>query len=81
MYICNFLSVNEWDNSSKGSKLFNNAVQGIWEGSSWSSRSVTYTPRTTLMVNANATPDDIKYEPGVKSKVISAQIWVVGFTN
>ena len=69
--------MNEWDNSSKGSKLFNSAVQGIWEGSSWSSKAGSFAPRTALLVNANATPADIKFEPGVKSKVINPQ--TIGF--
>ena len=63
-----FVSVNEWDNS-KASKLFNNAVKGIWESSAYSSVVASNKPRTVLMVNANATPDNIKFDPGVRSKV------------
>ena len=62
------LLVNEWDNS-KASKLFNNAVKGIWESSAYSSVVASNKPRTVLMVNANSTPDDIKFDPGVRSKV------------
>jgi hypothetical protein len=63
-----FVSVNEWDNN-KGSRLFNSAVKGIWEKSAWSSKMGANKPTTVLMVNANATPDDLKFEHGVRSKV------------
>ena len=48
--------------------MLNNGVTGIWECSSWSG-AVSAKPRTALLVNANATPDQIKFDPGVRSKV------------
>ena len=67
-YIYNiFVSVNEWDGKTD---LFNNAVKGVWEGSSWSvSKSEGYVPKTVLLANANSTPDDIRMDAAVKSKV------------
>ena len=49
--------------------MFNGAVKGIWEASAYSSSTASNRPRTVLMVNANSTPDEIKFAPGVKSKV------------
>ena len=61
-------SANEWDNK-KGGILYNSAVKGIWDGGSWSTRGGDAVPRTVILVNANATPNDLKFEPGVESKV------------
>ena len=61
--------VNEWDNNQAGSKLFNSAVKGQWEGGSWSTKNGTFSPRSPLLVSANAIPDDLKFEPGVRGKV------------
>ena len=58
--------MNEWD--KKKSEMLNNAVTGLWECSSWSG-AISAKPRTALLCNANATPDQIKFDPGVKSKV------------
>ena len=44
-------------------------MKGIWESSAYSSVVASNKPRTVLMVNANATPNDIKFDPGVRSKV------------
>ena len=49
--------------------MYNSGVKGIWDGGSWSVRGGEATPRTVLLVNANATPDELKFEPGVESKV------------
>ena len=62
------VSVNEWD-CQKGGKYFNSAVKGVWDGGSWSTRSGEETPSTVLLVNANATPGQLKFEPGAESKV------------
>ena len=61
--------MNEWDGRSD---LFNNAVMGIWEGSSWSvcKGHSSLVPRTVLLANANTTPEDLNLDAGVKSKVI-----------
>ena len=61
-------AVNEWDGYSG---LFNNSVKGTWEGSVWNVQGKTKQPRTVLLANANSTPDKIKFEEGVKSKVNS----------
>ena len=59
--------MNEWDGKTD---LFNNAVKGVWEGSSWSvSKSEGYVPKTVLLANANSTPDQIRMDAAVKSKV------------
>ena len=42
---------------------------GLWEASAYSSTSGSNIPRTVLLVNANSTPADLKFDPGVKSKV------------
>ena len=63
--------MNEWDGSSK---LFNNSVKGIWEGSQWASRVGSYKPRTVLLCNANATPKSISFDAGVKSKVCTNNV-------
>ena len=68
-----FVSVNEWDGKTD---LFNNAVKGVWEGSSWSvSKSEGYVPKTVLLANANSTPEDIRMDAGVKSKVIGSSLY------
>ena len=48
--------------------MLNNGVTGIWECSSWSG-SISAKPRSALLCNANATPDQVKFDPGVRSKV------------
>ena len=60
--------MNEWENK-KGGEIFNSAVKGVWEGGAWSTRTGDAVPRTVLMVNANALPEDLNFEPGVRSKV------------
>ena len=60
--------MSEWEND-KGGEIFNSAVKGIWEGGAWSSRTGDAVPRTVLMVNANASPKNLKFEPAVRSKV------------
>ena len=44
-------------------------MKGVWEAGSYSSKSASNRPRTVLIVNANSTPEDIKFDRGVKSKV------------
>ena len=44
-------------------------MKGVWDGGSYSTTQAGYPPRTVLMVNANSTPDDLKLESGVRSKV------------
>ena len=40
----------------------------MWEGSSWSGKD-TFTPKTVLLANVNATPDEMRLDSAVKSKV------------
>ena len=41
---------------------------GVWEGSTWSGKD-TYRPRTVLLANVNATPDELRLDAAVRSKV------------
>ena len=41
---------------------------GVWEGSSWSGKD-TFTPKTVILANVNATPDEMRLDSAVKSKV------------
>ena len=49
--------------------FINPVLEGIWEGSAWSTAHCEYIPKTALLCNANTNPDGIKFDPGVKSKV------------